>query len=74
MQLQRSFALLVSLSALSSVVNKKLLVTNEGRNLCREGDKLNVKNITCRNFSFFSATLGILIYILAFQDCGVQNN
>ena len=35
-QLQKSFALLVSFSSLSSVVNQQLLVTNEGRNLSRD--------------------------------------
>ena len=35
-QLQESFAFLVSFSSLSSVVNQQLLVTNEGRNLSRD--------------------------------------
>ena len=35
-QLQKSFALLVSFSSVSSVVNQQLLVTNEGRNLSRD--------------------------------------
>ena len=43
MQLQKSFALLVSFCSLSSVTNQQLLVANKGRNLCREGKKLNLK-------------------------------
>ena len=51
-QLQNSFALLVSFSSLSSVTNKQLLVTNKGRNLCREGDKLNLKYTVVETFDF----------------------
>ena len=53
MQLQESFAPLVSFSSLSSVVNQQLLVTNEGRNLCKEGNKSYVKYIFVETFIFY---------------------
>ena len=66
-QLQKYFAFLVSFSSLSSLTNQQLLVTNEGSNLCKEGNKLNVKYIFLSKFSI-SITLGILIFIFALHQ------
>ena len=74
MQLQRSFALLSSLSSLSSVVNQQLLVTNEGRNPFREGDKLNVKYIFVETFDCLLLWEFLSSFLHSIKDCGVQHN
>ena len=53
MQLQKSFAPPVSLSSLSSVITQQLLETNEERNLCREHDKVYLKDIYVETFDFY---------------------
>ena len=74
MQLQKSFALLVSFSSLSSVVNQQLLVTNEGRDLCRDGDKLNVKYIFVETFDFLLLWEFLSSFLHSIKDHGVQNS
>ena len=74
MQLQKSFAVLVSLSSLSSIVNQQLLVTNEGRILCRDGDKLNVKYIFVETVNFLLLWEFLASFLHSIKDRGVQNS
>ena len=75
MQLQISFALLISFSSLSSVVNQQLLLTNEGRNLCnRDRDKLNAKQLLVEAFDFSSLWEFLSSFLHSIKDRGVQNS
>ena len=53
MQLQKSFAPPVAFSSLSSAITQQLLETNEGRNLCRERDKVYLKDIFVETFDCY---------------------
>ena len=74
MQLQRSFTPLVSFSSLSSVVNRQLLVTNKGRSLCWEGDKLILKYIFVETLDFLLLWEFSFSSLHSFEDSGVQNS
>ena len=73
-QLQKSFALLVSFSSLSSEVNQQLVVTNEGRNPCWEADKLNVEYIFVETFDFLLLWEFLSSFLHSIKDRGVQQN
>ena len=49
---KKPLALLVPFSSVPSVVNQQLLVTNEGSNLCKKGDKLHLKYIFVETIDF----------------------
>ena len=74
MQVQKSFTPLVSLSLLSSVVNQQLIVTIEGRNLCREGDKLYLQYIFLETFDFLLRWEFLSSFLYSIKDRGVQNS
>ena len=74
MQLQKPYALLVSLSSLPSVVNQRLRITNEGRNPFREGDKLSVKYIFVDTFAFIQLWEFLSSFLHFIKDRGVQNS
>ena len=74
-QLQKSFALLVSFSSLSLVVNQQLLATNKGRNLYREGDKLNLSDTSfVETFDFLLLWEFLSSFLHSIKDRGVQNS
>ena len=74
MQFQKSFALLVSFCSLSSVTNQQLLVANKGRNLCREGEKLNLKYTFVETFDFLLLWESSSSFLHSIKDRGVQNS
>ena len=74
MQLQKSFALLVSFCSLSSVTNQQLLVANKGRNLCGEGEKLNLKYTFVETYDFLLLWEFLSSFLHSIKDRGVQNS